>query len=90
MSYADSLRSKLDNAKGGGSLFPSRAELATISAYGFCLPNNTMLSQNEAFDLAVAITKETYGLPDAWQEQAEIYYSFFYQENQRYVWRVIF
>lgn len=90
MEFARSLPPKLDAAKRGEALLMSEVELEAIAAYGFCLPTEEHIPQEEALALAVEATQKTYGLEDGWVADAEIYYSFFYRSETGYVWRVTF
>ena len=90
MEFARSLPPKLDAAKRGEALLMSDVELDAIVAYGFCLPTEEQIPQEEALALAIKATQETFSLEDGWDANAEIYYSFFYRNETGYVWRVIF
>lgn len=88
MEFADSLPLKLARAKEQDALLMSDIELEAIAAYGFCLPTDESLSQEEAYTTASATMAEEFGI--AGDDCAEIYYSFFFQKEKGYVWRVIF
>lgn len=88
MAFADSLPEKLASAKERDTLLSSSVELEAIAAYGFCLPVAGALSQDEACAVASDAMAEAFGI--AREECAGVYYSFFRQEEEAYVWRVIF
>ncbi len=66
----------------------SDLELEAITSYGFCLPTEKALSQEEARALAAAAMEEEFHIPA--EDCAETYYSFFWRRSTGYVWRVIF
>lgn len=88
MEFADSLPQKLARAKKQDTLLISDLELEAIAAYGFCLPTAGALSQEEATAAAASAMKEKLGITG--EGCTQIYYSFFYQRDLGYVWRVIF
>lgn len=88
MEFADSLPQKLARAKEQDALLRSDIELEAIAAYGFCLPTDEALSQEETCVLAATAMEEEFGITR--DDCAKIYYSFFFQKEEGYVWRVIF
>jgi len=88
MEFADSLPAKLSKAKEKDTLLMSDLELEAIASYGFCLPTEEALSQEEARALAAAAMEEEFHIPA--EDCAETYYSFFWRRGTGYVWRVIF
>ena len=88
MEFADILPQKLADARARDALLMSDIVLEAIAAYGFCLPTDDALSQEAAHAAASAAMAQTFGI--AADDCAETYYSFFYQKEQGYVWRVIF
>ena len=88
MAFADSLPEKLASAKERDTLLSSSVELEAIAAYGFCLPVAGALSQDEACAVASDAMAEAFGI--AREDCAGVCYSFFRQEEEAYVWRVIF
>lgn len=85
MEFADSLPTKLARAKEKDALLRSVVELEAIAAYGFCLPADEAISQEEALSLAAAAMEDEFHISN-WNET---YYSFFFQKDVGYVWRVI-
>ncbi len=90
MAFADSLPEKLAQAQASGALIPSDIELNAIANYGFCLPGESAIPQDEALNIAIEATTSAFSLENGWEQTAEIYYSFFRNETQGTVWRVIF
>lgn len=90
MEYANSLPTKLENAQEMKETVKSDFELETIANYGFCIPTEECISQKQALSIAINVTKERFDLPDNWETQSEIYYSFFVNDESDYIWRVIF
>lgn len=88
MEFADSLPQKLEKARENDTLLMSDVELEAIAAYGFCLPTDEVLSQKEAYAAAAAAMEEKFGISG--ENCEEVYYSFFFQKDIGYVWRVIF
>lgn len=88
MEFADSLPQKLSKARENDTLLRSDLELEAIASYGFCLPTEEALSQEEAKVLAAAAMEEEFHIPA--EDCAETYYSFFWRKSTGYVWRVIF
>lgn len=90
MDFAATLPAKLEQANMSGTALMSRSELETIAAYGFCMPTDECITQENALQIAIRATADTYDLEDGWEQNAEIYYSFYYHKNRGYTWRVIF
>lgn len=86
MEFANSLPLKLAKAKKKDALLRSVVELEAIAAYGFCLPADEAISQEEALSLAAAAMEDEFHISN-WNET---YYSFFFRKDVGYVWRVIF
>ena len=90
MHYAQSLPVKLAAAEKSGTHPMNENDLVAIANYGFCLPTAECISQDDAYQIAVAATSQEYGLPEGWEAQSEVYYSFFFKPETGYTWRVIF
>lgn len=90
MIFAQSLPEKLAQAERSSTLLMSETELRAIAEYGFCLPTSDCIDQNAAYELALNAVTNQYTLAEGWESQAEVYYSFFYQPDDGYTWRVIF
>lgn len=90
MDFAASLPVKLEHANASGAALMSRSELEAIANYGFCIPTGECITQDQALQIAVGTTASKYGLEDNWEQNAEIYYSFFYSKDRGYTYRVIF
>ena len=57
-------------------------ELDTIAEYGFCLPCDDAVSQEEAYSIAVNSVMHQYGLLKDWDSETEVYYSFFCDDGE--------
>ena len=90
MHFAQSLPLKLATAEKSGTHPLNENDLVAIANHGFCLPTAECISQNDAYQIAVAATSQQYGLPEGWEAQSEVYYSFFFKPETGYTWRVIF
>ena len=90
MHYAQSLPVKLAAAEKSGTHPMNENDLVAIANYGFCLPTAECISQDDAYQIAVTATSQEYGLPEGWEAQSEVYYSFFFKPETGYTWRVIF
>ena len=90
MHYAQSLPVKLAAAEKSGTHPMNENDLVAIANYGFCLPTAECISQDDAYQIAVAATSQEYRLPEGWEAQSEVYYSFFFKPETGYTWRVIF
>lgn len=90
LSYAQSLPVKLAAAEKSGAHPMNENDLVAIANYGFCLPTAECISQDEAYQIAVTATSQEYGLPEGWEAQSEVYYSFFFKPETGNTWRVIF
>lgn len=80
--------SKVSKSERAGCTAEERHRVEAIAAYGFCLPTDEALSQEETCVLAATAMEEEFGITR--DDCAEIYYSFFFQKEEGYVWRVIF
>lgn len=88
--YANSLPDKLRIAQQKNEITMSYDELVAISQYGFSLPGDDDLPQEEITSIALREVQAKYGLPEDWYINAEIYYSFFSSGTGENIWRVIF
>ena len=89
MEYANSLPDKLSIAQTRGEINMSYDELVAISRYGFSLPDNEDLQQDEVRSIALRAVQTKYNLPENWYANAEIFYSFFSPRVGEKIWRVI-
>ena len=89
MAYANSLPDKLRIAQEKNEINMSYDELAAIAQYGFSLPGNDDLPQEEITPIALQAVQAAYGLSEGWHVHAEIYYSFFTSQIGESRWRVI-
>lgn len=87
--YANSLPDKLRIAQAKNETSMSYDELVAISQYGFCIPTDDSLREEEVRLIALEAVQAEYSLPADWHAHAEIYYSFFSTRNGDHVWRVI-
>ena len=90
MEYANSLPDKLRIAQKKNELNMSYDELVAISQYGFTLPGDGDLPQEEITSIALRAVQAKYGLSEDWHINTEIYYSFFSSRTGENRWRVIF
>lgn len=88
MEFADSLHLKLKKAKENNTLIMSDLELEAIRNYGFCLPTADSISIDNAYMVASNEAEKHLNINRI--TCREIYYSFFYNKEIGYVWRVIF
>lgn len=89
MEYANSLPDKLRIAQINGETNMSYDELVAISRYGFSLPGNNDLQQDEIRSIALQAIQAKYHLSENWYANAEIFYSFFSSKAGDSIWRVI-
>lgn len=87
--YADSLPDKLRIAQAKNETLMCYDELVAISQYGFCIPTEDSLREEEVRLIAIEAVQAEYHLPAEWHAHAEIYDSFFSTRTGDYVWRVI-
>ncbi len=83
---ADFARS-LRNLMKGQDVLP---EVRAIAETSFFMPPNEAISQEKAYEIALEATQHRFGLPNDWDADFNVYFSFFLDEEMRMVWRVIF
>ncbi len=67
-------------------------EIRVIADHCFCMPpEGEVISQTEATQIAISFVREAYDLPENWETNFEVYYSFFPTEKQEgWIWRITF
>lgn len=89
MEYANSLPDKLRISQINGETNMSYDELVAISRYGFSLPGENDIQQDEAKAIALRAVQAKYHLSENWYANAEIFYSFYSPKVGESIWRVI-
>ena len=89
MEFAKSLLDKLRIAQEENQRCMNYDELVAISQYGFGLPGAGDLPQEKAKLIALQSVQAKYDLPEDWNVNAEIFYSFFSEQMGGSIWRVI-
>lgn len=87
--FAEQLPDLILNAYMEGQDLGRCGDLLAIAGQGFCLPDENTIEQHQALENAVMAVGDKFHLPDGWENDAEIAFSCFRQEDKT-VWRVIF
>jgi len=90
VAFAEELPELLAQAEENEEVVHSDLELHVIASYGFCMPTDDAIPQEDAYEIALKATAEKFGVAEENLQAGEDHYSFFVNEENGAVWRVIF